>query len=105
VRSEGAVGLPQGEHQVQEFAHAMTEGNIATFALGVVETIVQGLLAGLGFHHGERFRCGLAVGPEEGDAMAVACGINSDPDAVKRSRSGRWRHGGPPRDQGHALGG
>jgi len=34
LRIEGTVGLPDREDEVQEFTHAMADGDVAAFALG-----------------------------------------------------------------------
>jgi hypothetical protein len=54
---------------------------------------VQGLITVVVLHHGERLGGLLAIGSEERDTMTVACGIDTDADAVEG-----WggRHGRPP---------
>jgi hypothetical protein len=39
VRIEGLAGFPNGKDQVQEFAHAMPQGDIAPCAFGPEPTI------------------------------------------------------------------
>ncbi len=56
--------------------------------LQLLQAFLQGLIAGAVFHDGERLGGRLAIGPEEGDAMTVACGIDTDADAVE-GRGGR----------------
>ena len=38
---EGTIGLPDGEDQVEELAHAVAHGNVTSFALGP-ETAIEG---------------------------------------------------------------
>ena len=49
----------------------------------LLQAFLEGLIAGAVLHHGERFGGRLMVGPEEGDTVTVACGINTDADAVE----------------------
>ena len=60
------------------------------------EALLEGLVAGVIFENGERLGGGLPVRPEEGNTVAVACGVDADADAVQRS-SGGDRHGETPR--------
>ena len=83
---------------------ADVEVGLGMLLVEMFETILQGLIAGLVFDDGERFGGGLAIGPEEGDAMAVACGVDADADAVERSSGDD--HEGPPRREvpaGHRV--
>jgi hypothetical protein len=48
LRVEGAIGLPDGEDEVEKLAHAMADGNVATFAFGLeaaVEDVDGGVVA------------------------------------------------------------
>ena len=46
VLVEGTIGFPDGEDQMEQLAHAVAEGDVAAFALGL-ETAVEGAEAGL----------------------------------------------------------
>ena len=48
------------------------------------ESLLEGLVAGVVFQNGEGLGGGLAIGPQEGDTVAVACGVDADTKAVQR---------------------
>ena len=58
----------------------------------------QGLVAGAVLDDGERLGGRSAIGPEEGDAVAVAGGVDPDADAVEARRGGHASH--PETDRG-----
>ena len=70
---------------------ADVEMGLGMLFMQLVEAILQGLVAGAVFHHGEGLGGGLAIGPEEGDAMAVASGVDADADAVEGRSGGHGR--------------
>src|SRR5512143_2886536 len=41
LRVEGAIGRPDGEDEMEELAHAMTDGDVAAFAFGL-EAVIEG---------------------------------------------------------------
>ena len=49
----------------------------------LIKALLQGLIAGAVLHHGQRLGGRLAIGSEEGDAVTVACGVDTDADAVQ----------------------
>src|SRR5512135_3806629 len=53
LRVEGAIGLPYGEDEMEELAHAMADGDVAAFALGP-EAVVQGADGGVVADSGSR---------------------------------------------------
>jgi hypothetical protein len=59
----------------------------------VLEAFLEGVIAGAIFEDGERLGCRQAIGSQEADAVAVACGVDTDADAVQRRYRG---HGGSP---------
>ena len=73
------------------------EMGLGMFLMQLIEALLQGPIAGLVFQDGKGLGGGLAIGPEEGDAMAVACGVDADADAVEGCGCG---HEGPPRNEG-----
>jgi hypothetical protein len=58
--------------------------------LQALELFLQGPIAGLGFHDRERLGGGLMIGPAKGDTMAVACGVDTDADALERRGCSRF---------------
>ena len=63
---------------------ADVEVSLGMLFMQLLQAFLQGLIAGAVLHHGERLGGRLAIGPEERDTMTVACGIDSDADAVER---------------------
>ena len=57
----------------------------------LLQASLEGLVAGAVLHHGERLGGRLAIGPEEGDTVTVACGIDTDADAVEGRGGGHKR--------------
>ena len=64
---------------------ADVEVGLGMLLVQLLQAFLQGLIAGAVFHDGERLGGGLAIGSQEGDAMAVACGVDADADAVQWS--------------------
>ena len=58
------------------------------------EALCRGLIAGVVLQDGEGLGGGLAIGAEEGDAVAVACGVDADTDAVERTAVVAWKCSG-----------
>ncbi len=83
------------EHRHLFVQHRLTAAERATLRrlrmlfLQLLQAILEGLIAGAVLHHGERFGGRLTVGPEEGDSVTVACGINTDADAVEGCGGGQ----------------
>ena len=72
---------------------ADVEVSLGMLLMQLLQAFLQGLIAGAVLHHGERLGGRLAIGPEEGDTMTVACGVDADADAVEGRGGG---HGRPP---------
>ena len=62
---------------------ADVEVGLGMFLLQLLQAFLEGLIAGAVLHHGQRLGGRLTVGPEEGDTVTVACGVNTDADAVE----------------------
>ena len=72
---------------------ADVEVGLGMLLVQLSQAFLQGLIAVAVLHDGERLGGRLAIGPEEGDAMTVACGVDADADAVEGRGGG---HGRPP---------
>ena len=70
---------------------ADVEVGLRMLFLQLLQAFLEGLIAGAVLHDGERFGGRLTIGPEEGDTMTVACGINTDADAVEGRGGGHRR--------------
>jgi hypothetical protein len=69
------------------------EARLGMLLMEMLQTFLQGVIAGLIFQDGERLGGREAIRPEERDTMTVACGVNPNANAVERRSRG---HGGPP---------
>ena len=87
-------GQRQGEaaEEVFEIGGVLAGGIDADVEVGLgmllvqlFEALLEGLIAGVVLEDGEGLGGGLAIGAEEGDTMAVACGVDADADAVEGS--------------------
>ena len=65
---------------------ADVEVGLGMLCVQLLQAILQGLIAGAVLHDGQRLGGRLTIGPEEGDAMTVAGGVDADADAVE----GTW---------------
>ena len=54
----------------------------------MLQAFLQGLVAGSAFENGPGLGSRLAVGAQEGDAMAGASGVNADAETVPRTDGG-----------------
>ena len=61
---------------------ADVEMGLGVLAMEIFQAGLEGVVAGAVFLDGKGFGRGEAIGAEEGDAMAVACGIDADADTV-----------------------
>jgi hypothetical protein len=80
---------------------ADVEVRLRVLLVELFQALPQSLIAGVVFEDGEGLGSRLAVGTEEGDAMAVTGGVDADADAVERGGGGR--HGDSPRSQKHTA--
>ena len=62
---------------------ADVEVGLGMLLVQLFEAFLQGLIAGAVFEDGDGLGGGLAIGAQEGDAMAVACGVDADADTVQ----------------------
>ena len=83
---------------------ADVEVGLGMLLMQLLEAFLQGLIAGAVLHHGERLGGRLAIGPEEGDAMTVACGVDADADAVEGRGGGHGRSPGTKESGGRTPG-
>jgi hypothetical protein len=72
---------------------AHVEVSLGMLSVQLMESVLQGLIAGADLGHGEGLGGLLPIGSEERDTMAVARGIDTDADAVEGRGGG---HGKPP---------
>jgi len=97
--SESAIGVShrqiEAAEELLEIDGVLASGidtdvevGLGMFFLQLLQAFLEGLIAGAVLHHGERFGGRLMVGPEEGDTVTVACGIDTDADAVEGRGSG-----------------
>ena len=104
-----ALGLADGDghgqveaaEEVLEVGGVLAGGVDADVEMGIgmlfmqlIEAFLQGLVAGAVLHDGQGLGGRLAIGPEEGDAVAVACGVDADADAVEGRGGGHGRSPG-----------
>jgi len=61
------------------------EARLGMLLVELLQAFVQSQVAGSAFEHSHGFGSNLAIGAEEGDAMAVACGVDADADTVEQS--------------------
>ena len=80
---------------------ADVEVRLRMLLVQMLQALLKSLIAGLVFQDGEGLGGGLTIGPEEPDAMAVACGVNADADTVQDSGVG---HGAPPQTKDAVTG-
>jgi hypothetical protein len=66
------------------------EVSLWMLAMQLLQTFLQGLIAGSILQDGEWLGCREAIRPQERDAMTVACGVNADANAVERRGRGHW---------------
>ena len=83
-------GQGQAAQEVFEIGGVLAGGVDADVEVGLgmllvqlLQTFVEGLVAGSAFEDGHGLGGGLAIGAQEGDAMAVACGVDADADTVQ----------------------
>jgi len=67
------------------------KARLRMLSMEMLQTLLQGVIAGLVFQNGEGLGGRKAIRPEERDTMTVACGIDADANAVERRGRG---HGG-----------
>jgi hypothetical protein len=72
---------------------AHVEVGLGMLLVQLLQALVQSLVAGAVFENGQGLGGGLAIGAQEGDAMAVACGVDADADTVQGAYLG---HNGSP---------
>src|SRR5262249_33093788 len=73
---------------------ADVELGLGMLLVQLLQALLQGLIALAVFLDGERLGGRLAIGAEEGNAVTVACGVNTHTDTVQRLCRG---HDGSPK--------